>query len=97
MPRRSGANFSTAGCSPCLAARCGIPGCKSIESLTDYILVDQNQIRIEQYTRGEANTWTLHDYQRFDEELIIGSINPRLPMARIYKGVEIPDSPAGAE
>jgi hypothetical protein len=25
--------------------------------------VDQDQIRIEQFTRGDANTWTLHDYQ----------------------------------
>jgi Uma2 family endonuclease len=36
---------------------------REIGSLTDYILVDQDQIRIEQFTRGDANTWTLHDYQ----------------------------------
>lgn len=70
---------------------------RGIESLTDYILVDQNQIRVEQYTRGDANTWTLHDYQRLDEELIINSIKIRLPLARIYEGVEITESPAGAE
>lgn len=70
---------------------------RGIESLTDYILVDQNQVRVEQYTRGDANTWTLHDYQRLGEELIINTINIRLPLIRVYEGIEIPESPAGAE
>jgi Uma2 family endonuclease len=42
---------------------------REIESLTDYILVDQDEIRIEQFTRGVVNTWTLHDYQRPDDVL----------------------------
>jgi Uma2 family endonuclease len=53
---------------------------RGIESLSDYILVDQNQIRIEQYTRGNANT---------EEELRIDSIQVSLPLVRIYEGTEI--------
>lgn len=63
---------------------------RGIESLRDYILVDQNQIRIEQYTRGDANTWTLRDHQQREEELRIDSIQVLLPLARIYEGTEIP-------
>ena len=54
---------------------------RAIESLTDYILVAQDQVRIEQYTRGEANTWTLRDYQTASETLLIESIGVSLPLA----------------
>ena len=47
---------------------------RGIESLRDYITVDQNQIRVEQYTRGDAGTWTLRDYQRPEDELRIDSL-----------------------
>ena len=63
---------------------------REIESLTDYILVDQDQVRIEQFTRGDANTWTLHDYQRRDHTLLIPSIGVSMPMAAIYEGIEFP-------
>jgi len=63
---------------------------REIESLTDYILVDQDQIRIEQYTRGEANTWTLHDYQRAEDVLQIASVGISLPFATIYDRIEFP-------
>jgi Uma2 family endonuclease len=63
---------------------------REIESLTDYILVDQDQTRIEQFTRGDANTWTLHDYQRLNETLMIPSIEVSLPLASIYEGIEFP-------
>jgi Uma2 family endonuclease len=63
---------------------------REIESLADYILVDQDQTRIEQFTRGDANTWTLHDYQRPDEALLIPSIGISLPLSAIYEGIEFP-------
>jgi Uma2 family endonuclease len=65
---------------------------RAIESLTDYILVDQNQIRIEQYTRGDAGTWTLRDYQRAEEELRIDSIGVSLTLARIDDRIELPNA-----
>ena len=61
---------------------------RTIESLKDYILVDQAQIRIEQYTRQADNTWTLRDYQHSDEELKIVSIGVSIPLNRIYERVE---------
>jgi Uma2 family endonuclease len=63
---------------------------RAIETLKDYILVSQDEIRIEQYTRGGANTWTLRDYQRPEEELQIPSIGISLPLERIYDRVEQP-------
>ena len=63
---------------------------RAIESLKDYILVDQNQVRIEQFTRQDANTWTLRDYQLLDQELTIASIGISLPLRRIYDRIELP-------
>lgn len=63
---------------------------REIESLTDYILVDQDQARIEQFTRGEAHTWTFRDYQDASETLLIESIGVSLPIARIYERIEFP-------
>jgi len=65
---------------------------RAIESLKDYILVNQDEIRIEQYTRGDANTWTLRDYQRPEEELRIDSIGVSLALGRIYDRIELPNA-----
>ena len=35
---------------------------RSIDSLNEYILVSQEQVHIEQFTRQQDGTWTLHDY-----------------------------------
>jgi Uma2 family endonuclease len=61
---------------------------RGIESLKDYILVDQNQVRIEHYTRGDVGTWTLRDYQGPEAVLVIESVGVSLPLDRIYERVE---------
>jgi Uma2 family endonuclease len=63
---------------------------RTIESLQDYILVDQNRVRIEHYTRQDAITWTLRDCQSLDGELVIDSVGVTLSLTRIYDGVELP-------
>jgi Uma2 family endonuclease len=67
---------------------------RTIESLKDYILVNQNRVLIEQFIRQADNTWTLRDYQQPGEELKIDSIGVRIPLALIYERVELtpPDS-----
>ncbi len=63
---------------------------RGIESLQDYILVAQDEIRVEQYTRRDANTWTIHDYLHAEEVLRIESIGVSLPLAAIYERIEFP-------
>ena len=62
---------------------------RTIESLKDYILVNQNGILIEQFIRQADNTWALRDYRQLDEELKIDSLGVRIPLALIYERVEI--------
>ena len=61
---------------------------REIESLTDYILVDPDQARIEQFTRGQAHTWIFRDCQSACEILLIESIGASVPIARIYERIE---------
>lgn len=63
---------------------------RTIESLKEYILVDQNKVRIEQYIRQDATTWILRDHQRIEEELRMDSIGISIPLQRIYDRVEMP-------
>ena len=63
---------------------------RTIATLQDYILVDQGQIWIEQYTRQENKLWTLRDYVSLEEELIISSIGLAIPLQRIYDHVDFP-------
>jgi Uma2 family endonuclease len=63
-----------------------------VESLKDYILVEQDKIRVEHYARGEAGSWTFRAYEQLGDELKIDSIGVSLPRARIYDRVELPTS-----
>jgi Uma2 family endonuclease len=63
---------------------------RTVDSLKDYVLVDQDQVRIEHYSRETDNTWTLHDHEKLDDELKIVSIGVSLSLSRIYDRVELP-------
>jgi Uma2 family endonuclease len=63
---------------------------RAIESLQDYILIAQDQIRVEQFTRGDANTWTLRDHLHADDVLSIPSIGVSVPLAALYERIEFP-------
>jgi len=61
---------------------------REIESLMDYVLVAQDQVNIEHYTRSGENTWTLRDYRRAEDVLMIASIGVSVPLAAIYERIE---------
>ncbi|MBZ5607796.1 MAG: Uma2 family endonuclease [Acidobacteriia bacterium] len=65
---------------------------RGIESLKEYVLVEQDRVLIEQYTRGGDGSWTLRDYRRLEDELKLDSIGVSLPIARIYDRVDLPAS-----
>ncbi len=62
---------------------------RTIESLRDYLLVDQGKIRVEQFTRQSDGTWTFRDYLNESDDVVIESIAVRISMRRIYAGVDV--------
>ena len=62
---------------------------RTIPSLREYILVDQNKVQIEHYIRQDSSAWTLRDHQGLDAELKLDSIGASLPLRLIYDRVDL--------
>ncbi len=55
-----------------------------LESLTDYVLIEQDVTRIEHFSRIDEKDWKVRMYSEADEGIIFKSIECRLPLADIY-------------
>ncbi|MCY7346466.1 MAG: Uma2 family endonuclease [Pyrinomonadaceae bacterium] len=65
-----------------------------LESLTDYVLIEQDAMKIEHYSRVDEKNWNLRIYAAADEEIIFKSINCTLSLADIYEEISFTkDSP----
>lgn len=61
-----------------------------LESLTDYVIVHQTEMRIEHYERVSQKEWTLRIYERPSESFVLRSIRATLTLGQIYRNVEFP-------
>jgi len=66
---------------------------RSIESLTDYVLITQNTPLVEHYVRQPNDQWILSDCRGLDAAVTIASIDCTLPLADIYDKVEFDADP----
>jgi Uma2 family endonuclease len=58
-----------------------------IETLQEYVLISQDEARIECYTRQAGNRWTLNIVTSLTEEMPLVSIECVLPLAEVYARV----------
>ena len=63
---------------------------RHVTSLQEYILVSQDQIRVEHYRRQERQ-WVFTDFGKHDEILSLPSIQCELPVQEIYERVTFLD------
>ena len=63
---------------------------RQLTSLQEYVLVAQDQIRVEHYRRQEKQ-WIFTDFEKHDEMLPLPSIECELPLQEIYERVTFPD------
>ena len=63
---------------------------RQLTSLQEYVLVSQDQIRVEHYRRQERQ-WIFTDIEKYDEILQFPSIQRELPLREIYARVTFPD------
>ncbi|MGI8468302.1 MAG: Uma2 family endonuclease [Pyrinomonadaceae bacterium] len=59
-----------------------------LETITDYILIEQDETRVEHYTRAEGEDWRLRVLREPEEILNLASINCQISLAEIYNEVE---------
>ncbi len=60
---------------------------QQIPTLTDYVLVTQDEPRVEHFAR-QGSGWFMTTISTLDETLAIASIDSDLPLAAIYQNVE---------
>lgn len=67
---------------------------QQISSLRDYILVAQDQARLEHYSRQDDGSWRYHVVQNAESAVQLDSIGCHLNIGDVYEGVEFAPSPA---
>ncbi|MCW6050561.1 Uma2 family endonuclease [Microcoleus sp. A2-C5] len=60
---------------------------KTIPSFREYILIDQTQINVEQYSKTENKKWLYSEYDEEDTALVFNSFEVEIPLSAIYKKV----------
>lgn len=60
---------------------------RTIEELQEYVLIAQDEPRIEHYRRQPEGKWLLTTFQRLDEVVTLDSINCTLPLVEVYEKV----------
>jgi Uma2 family endonuclease len=60
---------------------------RSIPEMQEYILVDQNQYYVMQYTKTEDGKWLLSEYEGEDSTLRLSSISFEISLKDLYTGV----------
>jgi len=67
---------------------------RTLESLTDYVLVAQSQPMVQHYARRPDGKWLLSDYRTLDAVAHFASIDCNLSLSAVYEKVEWPEDEA---
>jgi len=60
-----------------------------IETLQDYVLVSQNQMRVEHHHREPDGTWHQTEISVADGTLMLDSIECTVPLTEVYRNTEV--------
>ena len=66
---------------------------RKIESLQEYVLVSQQEARVEIFYRREAGQWLLTEFVGLDAQCRFDSLQCSLPLADIYAGLDLIPAP----
>ncbi len=64
---------------------------KSIESFTEYLLVDQNKPHVTLYTKQSADAWLQREYNTLSDKICLSSVDCEISLAEIYLDIEFPE------
>ena len=62
---------------------------QGLSSLTDYLIISQETMRVEQYVRQNDDQWLLSMHSGPEASVRLASIGCDLPLAEIYERVEV--------
>ncbi len=61
---------------------------RTIPSFQEYLLIDQTQIRVEQFCKTDKKRWTLYEYDQEDEAIALTSVPFHIYLIDLYNKVE---------
>ncbi len=64
---------------------------RTLATLSDYLLIDQNTVHIEHFQRQTEEQWLLSDYRSLDATVLLNSIACHLPLSELYDKVDWPE------
>lgn len=62
---------------------------KEIPTLRHYLLIAQDEVRVDHFQRTTRRTWGATLYRRRDAVLTLASLRVQLPLNEIYRGVDL--------
>src|SRR5258706_4855912 len=66
---------------------------RTIDSLAEYVLVSQDEARVQVFKRQPSGQWLMTDYSCLGSSCRLESLDCSLPLAEIYERVDFPDPP----
>ena len=63
--------------------------CRTVSSLRDYVLVAQDELLIEWYSRRGDGEWLYHVATGPEESLTLESLDVSIPLAAIYENIDL--------
>lgn len=70
---------------------------RTIDSLAEYVLVAQDECRVEQYVRQPDGRWLLTDHRSPEASVELTSIRCTLKLSEVYEKVSLPRAAEGAD
>jgi Uma2 family endonuclease len=64
-----------------------------LPSLREYVLIAQDRVRVEHYSRQSGGQWLLTVAERLEDTVELPAIGCRLSLAEVYDKVELPPQP----
>ena len=66
---------------------------RTLDSLTDYVLVASDAVRVEHFTHPLGGTWTMTEHRQPADRVLLRALEAELTLAQIYRRVVFPDGP----
>ena len=61
---------------------------RAIETLQDYVLIDQARVHMEYFRKLEDGRWLLQEFNQLEAILRIEAVGVEIPLSRVYQRVE---------
>ena len=63
---------------------------KRIETLQDYVLIEQTRVHVEHFHRLENDDWLMRSFDNLSDTLALPSVDCNVTLSQIYDGVNVP-------